>query len=549
MKPNYLLLLLLFTVLTGRTQPHYRRPVGEVKNVIVMIPDGTSSGVLSAARWYQRYNDPAQTQLHLDPHLCGVVGTFSSNAPIPCSAAAMSAYMTGMPTQENLVAVYPPADPAQDLVKVDPVRAYQPLATLLEAARHEKGKAAGLVVTVDFCHATPAACAAHHHARRDLQPIARQMASNDLDVVFGGGLDEVTDDMKEYFHENGTTLIAADAQAFRAFDGPGRVWALFARGNMDYELDRDDARQPSLAEMTRKAIGLLAQREEGFFLMVEGSRVDMAAHANDPAGVITEFLAFDKAVGEVLRFAEKDGNTAVVILPDHGTAGLTFGSRDYKNYSSKGLDSAYMAVSKYRRSASGLEKLLLKAKPDSIRPIFNRYTGICLTDDEVALLLHSKNYKESDYMKVSNSVNMVSSIANILTDHTRFAFVSGSHTAEDVFLAAYHPAGDLPTGRNTNTEINRYIADLLGLERPLSELTDELFAPHGEVFRGRECSIAANGDGVAELTVRKGRHTLRIPACASVVYLDEKPVKLRSVVVYSEKTGSFYLPRELGRKI
>lgn len=88
--------------------------------------------------------------------------------------------------------------------------------------------------------------------------------------------------------------------------------------------------------------------------MVEGSRVDMAAHAKDPVGVITEMLAFDKAVGVALDFARRDGRTAVVIMPDHGTSGLSFGDGAYKDYASKGLDSAYMNISKVRRTASGL---------------------------------------------------------------------------------------------------------------------------------------------------------------------------------------------------
>lgn len=207
--------------------------------------------------------------------------------------------------------------------------------------------------------------------------------------------------------------------------------------------------------------------------------------------MITEMLAFDKAVGVALDFARRDGRTAVVIMPDHGTSGLSFGDGAYKDYASKGLDSAYMNISKVRRTASGLEKILLKARPEQIRPLFREYTGIELTDDELALLRSSRNYTEADYMKVANSVNMVSSIARIVTSRTHFGFLSGSHTAEDVFLAAYHPEGRPPVGRNTNTEIHAYMADLLGLERPLAELTGELFAPHTEVFRGAKCSISA----------------------------------------------------------
>lgn len=549
MKRSAILLLLLFAALAAGAQPFYRKSVAPVRNVIVMIPDGTSTSVLSAARWYKFYNDPSQRRLNLDSCLCGLVGTFSSDSPIPCSAPAMSGYMTGMPQQAGNISVYPASNPAQDIVEVDPGRAYQPLATLLEAAKYDRGKATGLVVTVDFCHATPAACASHYYSRHAYSVLAAQMAANDLDVVFGGGRKQVTDAMREYLRGSGTTLIEQDAAAFRAYDGKGPVWSLFARGNMNYDLDRDDAEQPSLAEMTAKALDVLAKHENGFFLMVEGSRVDMAAHAKDPVGVITEMLAFDKAVGVALDFARRDGQTAVVIMPDHGTSGLSFGDASYKDYTSKGLDSAYLNISKVRRTASGLEKILLKAQPEQIRPLFREYTGIELTDGEVALLQSSRNYTEADYMKVANSVNMVSSIARIVTSRTHFGFLSGSHTAEDVFLAVYHPAGDLPVGRNTNTEINAYMADLLGLQRPLEELTGELFAPHTEVFRGAECSISAGEGQTPCLTVRKGRRTLRVPAFGSVACLDGKPLKLGSVAVYIDRNDTFYLPRELGEKL
>ena len=123
MKKSAILLLLLFAALAAGAQPFYRKPVAPVRNVIVMIPDGTSTSVLAAARWYKFYNDPSQRTLNLDSCLCGLVGSFSSDSPIPCSAPAMSAYMTGMPQQAGNVSVYPAANPAQDIVEVESGRA------------------------------------------------------------------------------------------------------------------------------------------------------------------------------------------------------------------------------------------------------------------------------------------------------------------------------------------------------------------------------------------------------------------------------------------
>lgn len=546
MKRMLLFLGMTLAAAAVTAQPFYRKPVTPVRNVIVMIPDGTSTGVLAAARWYMTYLDPVQRQLHLDPYICGVVSTFSTDSPIPDSAAAMSGYMTGMPQRSGNVSVYPAPNPGQEFVETDPAWTLRPLATLMEAARHDRNKATGLVVTTDFCHATPAACTSHHYSRGAYPELAMQIASDNLDVVLGGGQAILTDAMRDALRRNGTDLLENDIEAFRAYAGDGPLWSLFAARNMRYDLDRDDRQEPSLAEMTAKAIELLDRHEAGFFLMVEGSRVDMAAHADDPAGIITELLAFDRAVGTAIEFARRDGHTAVVIMPDHGNSGMILGDAAYENYTEKGLDSAYLAISKVSRTAECLEQILLAAEPDQLRPLFRQYTQIELSDDEAELLRQSRNYRENDYMKVGNSRTMGANIARIVTSHTHFGFVSGNHTGEDVFLAVYHPQDELPVGRNTNSEINAYIADLLGLGRSLKELSEELFAPHTELFADAAYSITREEGGMPELTVRKGRHTLRIPAFGSVAYLDGKPQQLRAAVVYIDRNDCFYLPRETG---
>lgn len=540
------LLLILSTTIYAQQQ--YRRQIRPTKNVIVMIPDGTSIGVVSAARWYQIYNKLGGNNLAIDPYLCGTVKTFSSNAPIGDSAPTTSAYMTGMPQQTGNVAIYPVADPENDLVPVDPAKAYQPLATILEAAKYQQNKATGLVVTVEFPHATPADCSSHYYARGKYEYIASQMAYQNLDVMFGGGNSILTDDIKQHFKNTGTKLIQDDIKAFRNFNGKDKIWALFCEREHPYDLDRDTTLIPSLAEMTQKALDRLSQNENGFFLMVEGSKVDWSAHGNDAIGCITEYLAFDKAVGAVMDFAKKNGETTVIVLPDHGNSGFTIGRRDLKSYDKASLDKLFSNVSKYKRTGEGLERILLKSKPEDFKKIFKEYTDIDLNDEELDLLLSSKNYKEADYMKVSNSVNMVSSIINIMDQHTYFGFTTGGHTGEEVFLAAYHPNGDLPIGMNTNTEINQYLADALGIKTSLSEMTDEIFAKHTEVFKGLEYSIDKTTD-FPVLKVKKGNMTLTIPAFKSVIYLNDQPISLSTVTVYIDKNDTFYLPKSLINKL
>lgn len=546
MKKIYLSLLILVALSTTSIAQQYKRDITPVKNVILMVPDGTSTSVLSVARWYQFYNTQ-QKQLNLDPYLCGLVQTYSSNSPIPDSAPAMSAYMTGIPSRKGNVSIYPEQDLEQDIFPVEAELAYQPLVTVFEAARLFKNKATGIVVTCEFCHATPSACTAHHYNRNEYKSLAPQMAYSKPDVVFGGGYAAVTDDMRKYFENQKVTFIENDTKTFRNFSGREKVWALFTPKDMPYDLDRAEEEYPSLAEMTEKAIERLDKEENGFFLMVEGSRVDKAAHATDPVGITTEFLAFDKAVGIAMEYAKKNGETAVVVLPDHGNSGFSFGSREFNNFSERGLQDSFGNISKYRKTAKGLEGILLKTKPEDIKKVFKEETDIDLTDEEVELLLSSKNYKTADYMQVGNTVNMVSSIAHIMTAHTYFSFVSATHTGEDVFLAAYHPQGNLPSGLNTNVEINQYLCDLVGLDKTLMDYTKEVFVKHTDVFKNFNYSI--DKSGIPTLTIKKGKSTLSITASKSIYFLNGYPYEMESIAVYIDKNNTFYLPAELADKL
>ncbi len=540
-------LSLLFTLLIS-TVLIVAQEVRPVKNVVVMIPDGTSVGVYSASRWYKFYNKMGD-RLHIDLFFTGTVTTHSSNAPIGDSAPTGSAYATGVLQKTSNVAIYPEADPANDLYPVDAARTYQPAATLLEAAKLIKNKAVGLVVTCEFPHATPADFSAHYYSRSAYKFIAPQMAYQNMDVMFGGGNGILTDDIRQHFRNNGTTLIQDDRNALLNYNGNGKVWALFGDRALPYSIDRNPDKVPSLAEMTEKALDVLSKNENGFFLMVEGSQVDWAAHANDPVGIITEYLAFDEAVGRVMKFAEKEGNTAVVIMADHGNSGFTIGSRDCSGYDKLSIAELFDAVSKYRLSANGLESILINTKPDDMKAVFKQYTDIDITDEELQMLLSSKNYKEADYMKVATSNNLAHNIVNILNSRTCFGFTTGGHTGEEVLLAAYHPQGDVLKGNVKNTDVNNYLQKALGLDKSLRELSDEIFVKHTDVFAGQKCSVNREDPQFPVLTVKKGRNTLEIKAFSSVGKLNGKPFDIGSVVVYMDKNDTFYLPKMLKEKL
>ena len=130
--------------------------------------------------------------------------------------------------QGSNMSVYPSKNEGQDLVNVNADSTWQPLATVMEAAKILGHKSTGLVVTVTATHATPGATTAHTVSRSEHHDIIRQMASNRVDVIFGGGVDYMDDDVKSILEDNGITYIEKDVPAFRAVE-KAPVWALFAR--------------------------------------------------------------------------------------------------------------------------------------------------------------------------------------------------------------------------------------------------------------------------------------------------------------------------------
>ncbi|MDR3142677.1 MAG: alkaline phosphatase [Tannerellaceae bacterium] len=531
-----------------------------VKNIIFMIPDGTSLATVSIARWLQWYNHPELPKLHVDPYLCGTVRTHSSNAPIGDSAPTTSCYMTGYPSRTGYVSTYPESDPANDIYPNDPARAFQPLTTVLEAGKLLYNKAAGLVFTCEFPHATPADCSAHSYNRSKYEWIAPQMVHNDLSVVIGGGVSLLSDENEAYLKSNGYSVYRNDLNGMRK-DTSGKMWALYGDREMAYDADRDPAGQPSIEEMTRIAIEKLSKNENGFFLMVEGSKIDWAAHANDPAGMATEFLAFDRACGAALQFAKEDGQTAVIIAPDHGNSGISLGANRCGGYDKLTKDQLFHAFSQFKLTAEGFARKLNDEPASEVQHIFREYAGFELNEQELEALYHCSGYRNSPVPEgerssqgiepslYSGSLNTF--VSKLITSKTCFGFTTGGHTGEDVFLAGYHPQGDIPLGMHTNIELNAYLCKLFGLDRDvLDELTGRRFAPHTEVFKAYACEIIPSKEekGSPTLVVRNKKKQLNIKPFTNIVTegrKGEKEIRLHSVIVYVDRNNTFYLPEEL----
>lgn len=538
----------------------------QVKNVILLIPDGCSLATVSAARWYQWYKEPGKEFLFLDPYLSGTIRTTCSNAPIGDSAPTTSCYMTGYNQLAGWVSTYPESRGKDDIYPVDNTRAYQPLTTVLEAARMLYGKSTGLVCTCEFPHATPADCSSHSYNRSKYEWIIPQQVHNGINVLISGGADRLTKENEEYLKSKGYGVFRNDIEGMRRFEGDN-MWAVYAaRGGMSYDIDRDANKEPSLEEMTRTAIEKLSHNDKGFFLMVEGSQVDYAAHDNDPVGMVTEFLAFDRACNAAFEFAKRDGNTAVIVVPDHGNSGISIGRRDQKDYAERSMTQLFGALSKFKISAPAMAEKVNSAPYEDVQKVFKEYCDFELTETELEALKQNKEYRQSPipedqrkpFSKSLYNSGLSRMIAQFMTERTGLAFTTNGHTGEEVFLASYHPQLEHRLrGMHTNVQLNEYMCSLFGMTRnTLDSLTAKNYAPHTEVFAGCKCVITTEkyqGYDAAKLTVtgkyNKKPFTMSMFAGSNIVTIGKgkkaKTIELPAVIVYADKKETFYLNREI----
>jgi alkaline phosphatase len=164
----------------------------------------------------------------------------------------------------------------------------------------------------------------HVNDRGNYPEIARQIVEEaDVDILLGGGTGPTNGFSASQIStmaSNGYSVVYNRAEL--ASVTSGRVFGLFSFSHMDYEFDRDYSVQPSIAEMTNKSIEILSQDTDGFFLMVEGSRIDLAAHAEDKVRNALDTIAFDKAIDVALDYVKSHNNTILIVSADHETEGL-----------------------------------------------------------------------------------------------------------------------------------------------------------------------------------------------------------------------------------
>ena len=276
------------------------------KNIILMIGDGmgvtqVTSGVYARKEGLYLERFPAT----------GLIKTHAYKNLITDSAAGATAFACGCKTYNGAIGM---------------TAKKQPCPTILEQAA-AFGMATGLVTTSSITHATPASFVAHVRDRSYMEEIATHFLKTDVDVVIGGGMRYFiarTTDKRNLYHElenKGYAVSDVLKQPLSACVWDPKkpfVWFSAVKEPESVEKGRD-----YLPLASRLAPEFLAQRsEKGFFLMIEGAQIDWAGHANNASQIVAEMLDFDDAVGEVLRFAEKDGNTLVIVTADHETGGM-----------------------------------------------------------------------------------------------------------------------------------------------------------------------------------------------------------------------------------
>ncbi len=311
MRTILLLTLLLSTWVRAIAQTQPGASANPPKNVILLIGDGMGLTQVSTSLFY---NDKPSNFERFP--VTGLIKTSSSSHKITDSAAGATAFSAGVSTYNGAIGV-------------DPDKKSVP--TVVEQLSDE-GLSTGLIATSSITHATPASFYSHVESRNMQDEIAAQLLTSGVDFFAGGGTQFFVkrEDRLNYYDsltQHGFVVDTVGLNAAAKLSADQRYGYLLAPDGMPRMLD---GRGDFLPEATQMAIDYLSQNEKGFYLMVEGSQIDWGGHANDAEYIVTEVLDFDQTLGVVLDFAEKDGNTLVVVTADHETGGFALSSTGKK---------------------------------------------------------------------------------------------------------------------------------------------------------------------------------------------------------------------------
>ncbi|KAL1919458.1 uncharacterized protein VTP21DRAFT_2151 [Calcarisporiella thermophila] len=442
------------------------------RNVILMISDGMGPASMTFARSYYQYvnNKTYDYELPLDTILVGSSRSRSASSLVTDSAAGATAFSCGLKTINRRVAM--------DVQNI-------PCGTVLESAKAH-GLATGLVATSRITHATPASFSAHVTERDNEAEIASQQIGNNalgrvVDVMLGGGRcfflpnnnsESCRKDDRDLIHEardRGFQVLLSRPEFDAANPAQVPILGLFAPGHMDYEIDRVPKEQPSLYEMAQKALEILTtateKSDKGFFLMIEGSRIDMAAHSNDPGAHLHDILHYNEVAALVKDYVEKHPGTVMISVSDHETGGLTLARQLTTTYPEY-LWYPDVLTRVHNSTYKAGERLAAYNGPDRIeylhREILNNTLGI--VDPLPAELANvEKKHSAKDYNAF---------LATMLSKRAQVGWTTKGHSGVDVNLYAYGTEHEKLVGAHDNTYIGKFIEEFLELD--LDAITDRL---------------------------------------------------------------------------
>jgi len=442
-----------------------RRPGAQPKNIIFMVADGMSPSVFPLAEYFSRLvrakgllwwaliDRPEAARALMDMASLDSVTTDS--------AAASSSWGSGARIFNGCLNVLP------DGTRLTPIA----------AIARGCGKRVGLVTTTTVTHATPAGFVAVQRSRGNEDDIAVQYAGQ-VDVILGGGRQffaassrKDKSDLIGRFTRMGFSHLSSRGEllslrtAVAGGKEPGKLLGLFSSGMIPYSLDRNHSAGlresvPTLAEMSSVALAALRSSPKGFLLQIEGGRVDHAAHNNDAAALLWDQLAFDEAIEAVLRFAEREPETLVVITTDLGNANPGIGGK----WAELGGESDGFAALANAKSSFG--ELMPKLGGRGISPaaahsLMREALGLGFEKDEVEAVRSAAAGVRK--LSLNSRLDKTAGIlGQAVGNHTGIGWVSTDHTSDFVLLTALGPGSERFSGRIPNTRCFENMVDLMG---------------------------------------------------------------------------------------
>ncbi len=336
----------------------------------------------------------------------------------------------------------------------------QPLASIAEVAR-DHGRKVGIITNVTINHATPAAFYGHNQSRGNYYQLGLDLVASNFDYFGGGGVanHNQTDDPRyagdiyQLAEEAGYTVSRTPETFHTLRPGAGKALSFGAAGELPYVIDMAEG-DLRLSDFVRQGIELL-DNPEGFFIMVEGGKIDWMCHANDATTTLVEVIDFDNAVRTAWEFAERHpDDTLIVVTGDHETGGLTLG------FAGTGYASYIELLAAQKASRDAFPGKFQAANVQSFadaKPLLTEYFGFIFADGGQRRP-GGLNLTEAEEQALENAYNrgvaaLTDEAVRRLNNKASVAWTSTAHTALPVSTTAAGPRSELFTGSIDNTDI------------------------------------------------------------------------------------------------